>query len=158
MVISLSTQPAEAQFIKKIVKRTENKIKDEANRRLDRKIDKKIDQGFDTLEKETTFPKKKKKSKKSHNTKHKSSNRNKVNGVNTIDETSTNNQQTEQNNAKLVWSKFDFVPGDEVIFEDGPSPLEDNGEFPSRWDLYRGNAEIANFNDETVIYLKEGGL
>ncbi len=55
-----------------------------------------------------------------------------------------------------MWSKFDFVPGDEVIFEDGPSPMEENGEFPSRWDLVEGNAEIAEMDGEMVIYLKEG--
>ncbi len=58
--------------------------------------------------------------------------------------------------AMLSWSKFDFLPGDKVIFEDGPSAEEENGEFPSRWDLKSGNVEIAEFNQETVIYFLEG--
>jgi OOP family OmpA-OmpF porin len=59
--------------------------------------------------------------------------------------------------AELTWAKFDFLPGDKVIFEDAPSPDEENGEFPSRWDLVKGNVEIAEFNGETVIYFLDGG-
>jgi len=56
----------------------------------------------------------------------------------------------------MAWSKFDFVPGDEVIFEDGPDIMEENGEFPSRWDLVGGQVEIANVNGENVIMFIEG--
>ncbi len=56
----------------------------------------------------------------------------------------------------VQWSKFDFVPGDEVIFEDGPNIMEENGEFPSRWDLVGGVVEIANVNNENVIMFREG--
>lgn len=43
------------------------------------------------------------------------------------------NAQSNQDNLK-VYSKFDFVPGDEVIFEDNLTSEQD-GEFPSKWDL-----------------------
>jgi outer membrane protein OmpA-like peptidoglycan-associated protein len=49
-----------------------------------------------------------------------------------------------------VWSKYDFVPGDEIIFEDDLI-AEENGEFPSKWDLIKGNAENAVLGDEKVI-------
>lgn len=68
---------------------------------------------------------------------------------------------TEQQNAtqaekpQLVWSKYDFVPGDKVIFEDNLTN-EENGEFPSRWDLMRGNVEIAEFGGENVIMFRDG--
>lgn len=59
----------------------------------------------------------------------------------------------------VQWSKFDFVPGDEVIFEDGPAADEENGEFPSRWDLVEGNIEIASFDNENIIFfLSEGSI
>ncbi|UJH90369.1 hypothetical protein LZ575_16210 [Antarcticibacterium sp. 1MA-6-2] len=48
--------------------------------------------------------------------------------------------------AKL-WSKYNFVPGDEIIFEDNLA-REENGEFPSRWDLLQGNAENASLDGE----------
>jgi outer membrane protein OmpA-like peptidoglycan-associated protein len=65
-------------------------------------------------------------------------------------------KETVQEQSTLTWSKYDFVPGDEVIFEDNLQG-EENGEFPSRWDLYRGNVEIAEFGGEKVIMFREGG-
>ena len=63
----------------------------------------------------------------------------------------------ESENAKpaLMWSKYDFVPGDRVIFEDNLEG-EENGEFPSRWDLDRGNVEVAEFGGENVIMFRAG--
>ena len=51
-------------------------------------------------------------------------------------ETNTDESSTEEKGkeAELKWSKYDFVPGDQVIFEDDLLS-EENGEFPSRWDL-----------------------
>lgn len=56
-----------------------------------------------------------------------------------------------------VWSKYDFVPGDKIIFEDGPDIMEENGEFPSRWDLIQGQVEIGNVDGENVIMFLDGG-
>ncbi len=49
-----------------------------------------------------------------------------------------------------VWSKYDFVSGEKVIFEDNLEG-EKHGEFPSKWNLLGGNAENAKFGDENVI-------
>ncbi len=51
---------------------------------------------------------------------------------------------------EMTYAKSDFVAGDEIIFEDLLTG-EQLGEFPSRWDLERGVAEIARVNGETVI-------
>jgi len=56
----------------------------------------------------------------------------------------------------VAWSKFDFVPGDEVIFADAPDIMEENGEFPSRWDLVKGQVEIATINGENAIMFLSG--
>ncbi|MBN2634426.1 MAG: OmpA family protein [Bacteroidales bacterium] len=56
----------------------------------------------------------------------------------------------------LSWSRYDFVPGDAVIFEDNLMN-EENGEFPSRWDLIEGNVEIARVDGENVIMMRDGG-
>ncbi|MFT6987473.1 MAG: OOP family OmpA-OmpF porin, partial [Psychromonas sp.] len=45
---------------------------------------------------------------------------------------------------------------DEVIFSDGPSRDEENGEFPSRWDMVSGNTEIVEFDGGNVIALTNG--
>ena len=55
----------------------------------------------------------------------------------------------------LTWAKYDFVPGDKVIFEDNLEG-EENGEFPSRWDLVRGNVEVAEYGGEKVIMFRDG--
>jgi len=55
---------------------------------------------------------------------------------------------------KVDWNKFDFVldfvPGDEIIFEDNLEG-ERNGEFPGKWDLVNGTVENAALDGENVI-------
>lgn len=53
-----------------------------------------------------------------------------------------------------TYAKSDFVPGDEIMFEDDLVG-EQMGEFPSKWDLLEGNAEIASVNGKTVINLTD---
>ena len=55
----------------------------------------------------------------------------------------------------LVWAKYDFIPGDNIIFEDNQEN-EENGEFPSRWDLKQGTVENAVFGEENVIMFRGG--
>jgi OOP family OmpA-OmpF porin len=62
----------------------------------------------------------------------------------------------EEKTGVLKWAKYDFVPGDKVIFEDDLVG-EENGEFPSRWDLHKGVAEVAEVDGESVIFLRGGG-
>lgn len=61
----------------------------------------------------------------------------------------------EEAKPELKWAKYDFVPGDKVIFEDNLVG-EENGEFPSRWDLVTGNVEVAEFGGENVIMFRDG--
>ncbi len=56
-----------------------------------------------------------------------------------------------QGQPTLDWSKFDFVPGDEIIFDDNQEG-ERNGEFPRRWDLTNGSVENAVLDGENVIF------
>jgi outer membrane protein OmpA-like peptidoglycan-associated protein len=51
---------------------------------------------------------------------------------------------------EMTYAKSDFVPGDEIIFEDDVTG-EQLGEFPSQWDLLHGVVEIAQINGENVI-------
>lgn len=54
-----------------------------------------------------------------------------------------------------TYVKSDFVPGDEVIFEDTLEG-EQLGEFPSKWDLLRGVAEVAKFDGKMSIFYVGG--
>lgn len=57
-----------------------------------------------------------------------------------------------------LYTKYDFVPGDRVIFYDDLSS-EEMGEFPSRWRLDNGVFEIASQGDRNWIMCSdEGGI
>ncbi|MCF6169343.1 OmpA family protein [Lutibacter sp.] len=149
-------QQTEAQFFKKLAKKAKEKIEREADKRAERRVNKKIDKEFDKAE-GVLDGKNKGKKKDKENGKEGNSNKNEK-GANNSESTNSNEAKAKSNEPTVVWSKFDFVPGDTVIFEDGPSPDEENGEFPSRWDLYKGSAEIANVNGENVImFIDRGG-
>ena len=140
-------QQVEAQFFKKLKEKAEKKIEREAEKRAERRVNKKIDKTFDDAEDVIDGKKKKKGEKETKKVKDSTQNNN-VNGK---------NKATTLKQPNVVWSKFDFVPGDTVIFEDGPDINEENGEFPSRWDLINGQVEIANVDGETVMMFVDGG-
>jgi outer membrane protein OmpA-like peptidoglycan-associated protein len=139
---------SDAQILKKLAKKAEEKIEREAEKRAERRIDKKIDEGFDEIE-ETIDGKNKEE--KPENTDINNQDQNDSPYV--PDETQETHTST---NPTVSWSRFDFVPGDTVIFEDAPSRDEENGEFPSRWDLVKGQVEIANVDGENVLMFIDG--
>lgn len=51
---------------------------------------------------------------------------------------------------KKQWSKYDFVPGNQIIFEDNQYG-EVFGDFPSRWNLEQGTAENSKSGEDNVI-------
>lgn len=55
------------------------------------------------------------------------------------------------------YAKSDFVPGDEIIFEDN-FEMEKLGEFPLRWDLLDGYAETAKQKGRNVLAFTDNGL
>ena len=55
---------------------------------------------------------------------------------------------------QMNWNTYDFVSGDEIIFED-TMENEQNGEFPSMWDLFGGNAEIVELDGVKCIMLSQ---
>ncbi len=55
-----------------------------------------------------------------------------------------------------LYTKYDFVPGDRVIFFDDLSG-EEEGEFPSRWNLDRGVFEIARMGGKYWILCTDQG-
>ena len=126
ILLAAGTLPAQAQF------NVANKIKNKVNQKIDQKIDKTIDESLE--------------GKKSTNNKNAA----------TADEAAANGgagsaPETEAGRMK-AWTKYDFVPGDKVMFSDNLAG-EEVGEFPSRWDLKHGNAEVAVLGDEKVINL-----
>ena len=131
---------ADAQILDKITK----KVKKKAERKADREIDKTIDKGIEEVEDEMT----KEKDGKIEEEEQRQGD--------LPDEGEGKPIETDESqDPVLVWSKYDFVPGDNVIFEDNLVG-EENGEFPSRWDLVRGTVENAEFGGENIIMFRGG--
>jgi OmpA-OmpF porin, OOP family len=130
----------------------------EGTKRVNQKIDKGIDKGFDKLEEGIgrLFGKKKKKEKNEDEEATQEIPEENL-PAETVPAGDVAKGQTVADMAKgpeLNWAKYDFVPGDKVIFEDNLLG-EENGEFPSRWDLYDGNIEVAKLVGENVIMFRE---
>jgi len=149
-IFFLSPQQIEAQFLKKLKKHAEKKIEREAEKRAEKRVDKKIDKEFDKAE-DAIDGKNKDKGEKSDKKKKGDDQTSKQENSNADGTIESAKQPT------VVWNKYDFIPGDTVIFEDAPSADEENGEFPSRWDLYKGGSEIGELNGEPVIMFLDGG-
>lgn len=127
------------------------KVNNEADNRANNATDRAIDAGFDKIEDgvKGIFRKKDKKKdvkKESESDADESS---------ASPENETGSELSSVSQTSLKWNKFDFVPGEKIIFEDTQEG-EQNGEFPSRWDLAGGgSAENASFGEHNVIYFKE---
>ena len=61
-----------------------------------------------------------------------------------------------ENDVKTAYAKSDFVPGDEIFFEDDLA-VEKLGEFPSQWDLADGIADVAEIGGRKVLYFPDDG-
>ncbi|MGB8318656.1 MAG: OmpA family protein [Ignavibacteriaceae bacterium] len=123
------------------------KIKKKVEKKIENETDKAIDKGID----ETTDAVKN--SGKSEDEEEKPDNNTKEvkNSKSESDENNSSGMNESKKELKL-WSEYDFVPGDKVIFEDNLSG-EESGEFPSRWDLTSGSAENASLGNDKVIHL-----
>jgi hypothetical protein len=132
------------------------KVEDKAKQRADERTDDAIEEGLDELEEGVIgIFKKKDKSKQSEKVEESETETESQEGKPTDKKTkfdeSTQESQTQQ--PSLKWSKYDFVPGSQIIYEDNQKN-EQNGEFPSRWDhAGGGSVEIASFGSDPVIYV-----
>ena len=141
----------------------QNNLVDRIGTKSDERVDQAIDNGFDKLEQGigNLFGKNKKSQEESVVDE-------KVEESPVVQQQEDNMTNTGENNTEniriatntnkepaLIWSKYDFIPGDEVIFEDN-LVNEENGEFPSRWDMMTGGVENAIFEGENVIMFLSG--
>ena len=63
----------------------------------------------------------------------------------------------EKKQANVNWNNYDFVSGDEIIFEDTQAG-EKVGEFPSMWDAFSGAAEIVEFDGQPAINTQDAAI
>ena len=113
------------------------KLKEKVNRKVDEKIDK-------ALEKPVDEPADTKKTNETGNT-------------NTTTGSATSNTAAASGSSQnfTAYAKFDFVPGDSVVFEDNIQE-EDTDEIPSKWLVENGQAEVRMMGGEKVIQCLDG--
>jgi outer membrane protein OmpA-like peptidoglycan-associated protein len=119
------------------------KLEDKVNKELSDATDDAIDETAETIKNGSKV--------EDENTNTTNSGTNNTPTTNTETNTSINTADNENEEELKLWSKYDFVAGEKVIFEDDLSG-EESGEFPSRWDLLSGSAEVASLGGENVIH------
>lgn len=126
------------------------KLKKKVEKRIEKGVDKTIDKGLDATEDaiENTGTENQDNQKENNQTGSNNTGSSTTSGTNEIE--SSNSNQSPDEKLKM-WSKYDFVAGDKVIFQDDLVG-EENGEFPSRWDLIKGSAEVAQLGSDNVIH------
>ena len=140
-----TTEVNAQSFLKKLGKKVENAAKNAIERNAERKTEEAVDKVF-----EGDFGKGKKDKDKQNN-----------NGNNNADAVYDNGDATAQTqpqkgqSLEMTYAKSDFVPGDEIFFEDDLAN-EQMGEFPSKWDLIRDYAEVASFAGVKCINVEDG--
>ncbi|MGE5457911.1 MAG: OmpA family protein, partial [Methanococcaceae archaeon] len=139
LVLTISfTQTSQAQFFDKLKKKTEEKIKKEGEKRAENKVNKGVEKGYDEAEKllksknDTNKEADGKSLNKSQNPENSQQKSTTVN--NTVVKESANNPQVTIN------SRYDFIPGEKVIFFDDFS-AENIGDFPIQWNT-TGSGEV----------------
>ena len=66
-------------------------------------------------------------------------------------------KQAGKKQANVSWNNYDFVSGDEIIFEDNQAG-EKLGEFPSMWDTFKGAAEVVEFDGQPAINTQDARI
>ncbi|WP_291528009.1 OmpA family protein [Bacteroides sp. UBA939] len=150
LLLVAGTTDVQAQWLKKLgqkaIDRAEERAKKKVEDKVDKAVDKTVDDAFEGAEdavkgKDDAAEERKEKDKPETQAKEVKEE--------TVAKTTA---EAPVPTADISWNKFDFVAGDEVMFEDNLVG-EANGEFPSQWDLLGGNAEISKINGENVIYM-----
>ena len=139
-----TTEVNAQSFLKKLGKKVENAAKNAIERNAERKTEEAVDKVF-----EGDFGKGKKDKNNNGN------NNADAQGYDNGDATAQTQPQKGQS-LEMTYAKSDFVPGDEIFFEDNQAN-EQLGEFPSQWDLISGTIEIAKLNGENTICFTSHG-
>ena len=154
-MLILSYQLAEAQVnLNKVVKNVKNKAGKNIENRIEQKMDSTVDKTLDNVE---TGIDGSMKSDTESTKKTTEGNAQKSTTTKKTDVETKPQQKDSLASPIMVWSKYDFVPGNEIVFED-TQDNEQNGEFPSKWDLAGGSVENANFDGFNVIMFRKSNI
>jgi outer membrane protein OmpA-like peptidoglycan-associated protein len=138
---------AQAQFGKRLGKAIENAAKKTVERKAEQKTEEAVGK---TIDKATDLDTYKDKDGGKDTGVANTGNADVAGVANTGGDTPVDTPAPSANTVEMAYAKSDFVAGDEIIFDDDQAG-ERLGEFPSQWELHRGNAEIAAVNGRKVI-------
>ena len=124
------------------------KIKDKVNERLDQKTDKAIENGLDSVENST----KKTKTKTEEGVVKTKTKTETEDGTKIKTKTESDNNFSSSNASLESYSKFDFVPGEQVVFYDDFSQSA-VGDFPANWNT-TASGEVVTLNNHQGKWLK----
>ena len=163
IVICLSCAGASAQnFLERLKERTKDNVERQVENRVERKVDEAVDNALDNI----FSPKKKEKTDAGPKAKRQKQE------VQEADEPAAESPKASKapksgkdhaseapqaEAARSQYAKSDFVPGDEVFFDDDFAQ-ERLGEFPLRWDLLDGYVETASIGDRKVLAFTDNGI
>jgi len=134
------------KVLKDVKKNAEKQIEQRIERKADKAVDKTLDKVEESVDDAVTGKKKEEKTE--------GASKPETPTETTPTGTTKASDETAAAKPTLTWAKYDFVPGTEIIFEDNLEG-EQNGEFPSKWDLKEGTVEIANLNGDNVIWFRK---
>ena len=157
------TQTTQGQFFEKLKKKTEQKVKSEGEKRANDKIDEGVEKGYDEVEKgiENAGEESNDSNENSTDQNKKSDNKNEKN-----DTGGENTTEKPDDDVKFSSSsKYDFIPGDRVLFFDDFSQ-DAVGDFPALWtansageintiNIAPGNWFNLNSTDGNYFYLND---
>jgi outer membrane protein OmpA-like peptidoglycan-associated protein len=136
---------ASAQFSK-----LKQKVQDKIAQRVDQKTDKAIDNTLDSADAATKMNKNKTKTSTGAGA-----------GTAAGTQANDNSAQTSAGGASQAqpsikaYQNYDFVPGDKILFEDHFTDDQD-AEFPSHWELVKGQGQLNKIVGEEALFLTEG--
>jgi outer membrane protein OmpA-like peptidoglycan-associated protein len=156
-ILLLSCGATQAQFGRQLGKTIENAAKRTIERKAEQKAEEAVSKGIDRVLDPNSYKEKNGREETKEAAREavpeKTETRPDGNKAEAATETVAAKAAQEIKAAEMAYAKSDFVPGDEIIFDDDLSG-EQMGEFPSQWDLLHGSAEVASYDGTKCIHLE----
>ena len=151
---------AQLDMLNRIKDRAKNSIERKIENRVEQKVDSTVNGAVDKALDKVFKPRKKSKNAEDPKQEGQQSVSNQTAEVNGTNATTAKNEAPAPSKikaAKAKYAKSDFVPGDEIFFDDD-FEHERLGEFPLRWELLDGYIETATIGSRKVLAFTDNGI
>lgn len=150
LFLLIATQADAQSWLDKVGKKVENAAKRTVERKAEQKTEDAVGKAVDKAIDKDTY----KESEKDKNTETDEWIETESESVGTGKSTGDKQGETTKS-VTMAYMKSDFVPGDEIFFEDNLAN-EKMGEFPSQWDLLKGVSDVAEIDGVKAITFEAG--